>query len=98
LIPKREDSLDLSLLLHLTPDCFTMTDVTMQDDATPLTKIDKGKGKAGGELGLAKLLSEDNLPWVEKYRPVTLDDVVAHKDIISTSRSISSSLSTQCRS
>lgn len=25
------------------------------------------------------------MPWVEKYRPVTLDDVVAHKDIISTS-------------
>ncbi|TNY24028.1 P-loop containing nucleoside triphosphate hydrolase protein [Rhodotorula diobovata] len=26
----------------------------------------------------------DALPWVEKYRPVTLDDVVAHTDIIST--------------
>lgn len=25
------------------------------------------------------------MPWVEKYRPVTLDDVVAHGDIISTS-------------
>ena len=27
----------------------------------------------------------DALPWVEKYRPATLDDVVAHKDIIATS-------------
>ena len=60
------------------------SDITMQDSTT--TKIDKGKGKEG-ELGLAKLLSEDNLPWVEKYRPATLDDVVAHKDIISTSKS-----------
>lgn len=25
------------------------------------------------------------MPWVEKYRPATLDDVVAHGDIISTS-------------
>ncbi|GAA5877554.1 hypothetical protein JCM1840_005841 [Sporobolomyces johnsonii] len=46
-------------------------------------KLDKGKGRAG-ELGLANLLAADNLPWVEKYRPATLDDVVAHKDIIST--------------
>ncbi|GAA5975876.1 hypothetical protein JCM5350_000764 [Sporobolomyces pararoseus] len=60
-----------------------MTDVTMEDTTTTTSKLDKGKGKEG-ELGLAKLLSEDNLPWVEKYRPVTLDDVVAHKDIIST--------------
>ncbi|KAL0251802.1 hypothetical protein GEMRC1_001014 [Eukaryota sp. GEM-RC1] len=27
-----------------------------------------------------------NLPWVEKYRPESLDDVIAHKDIISTLR------------
>ncbi|KAH8918295.1 DNA replication factor [Atractiella rhizophila] len=26
----------------------------------------------------------DNLPWVEKYRPDTLNDVVSHQDIIST--------------
>ncbi|RNF24781.1 putative replication factor C, subunit 3 [Trypanosoma cruzi] len=26
------------------------------------------------------------LPWVEKYRPVTLDEVVAHEDILSTTR------------
>jgi replication factor C subunit 3/5 len=25
-----------------------------------------------------------NLPWVEKYRPKTLDDLISHKDIIST--------------
>ncbi|GAA5828228.1 hypothetical protein JCM3770_005410, partial [Rhodotorula araucariae] len=53
-------------------------DAIMRDAAL---KVDKGKGKAG-ELGLAALT--DALPWVEKYRPATLDDVVAHKDIIAT--------------
>lgn len=64
-----------------------MSDATMQDS----TKLDKGKGKQG-ELGLATLLGDgpDNLPWVEKYRPVTLDDVVAHQDIISTSKCLPS--------
>jgi len=38
----------------------------------------KGKGKA------MHAYEDDNLPWVEKYRPVTLDDVVSHKDITST--------------
>ncbi|PGH21321.1 hypothetical protein AJ80_03372 [Polytolypa hystricis UAMH7299] len=28
--------------------------------------------------------AEDNLPWVEKYRPNTLDDVAGHQDILST--------------
>lgn len=28
--------------------------------------------------------STQNLPWVEKYRPKTLDDLISHKDIIST--------------
>ncbi|KAK4706134.1 replication factor C subunit 3/5, partial [Phenoliferia sp. Uapishka_3] len=41
-----------------------------------------GKGKAR-EGGLAAL-ELDSAPWVEKYRPVTLSDVVAHQDIIST--------------
>lgn len=27
----------------------------------------------------------DDAPWVEKYRPKTLDDVAAHKEIIDTS-------------
>merc|ERR1712013_666904 len=30
------------------------------------------------------VLEESNLPWVEKYRPISLDDLISHKDIIST--------------
>ena len=43
----------------------------------------KGKGKAddGAPSNNADL---DLLPWVEKYRPATLDDLVSHKDITST--------------
>lgn len=29
-------------------------------------------------------LQTRNLPWVEKYRPQTLDDLISHKDILST--------------
>ena len=34
-----------------------------------------------GDEGSAKA----SLPWVEKYRPATLDDLVSHKEIIKTS-------------
>lgn len=44
-------------------------------------KTIKGKGKMA-----ATKIELDNLPWVEKYRPVTLDDLVSHKDITSTSK------------
>ncbi|ORY92028.1 replication factor C subunit 3 [Syncephalastrum racemosum] len=43
------------------------------------TSKDKGKGKAP-----KKDTKPDNLPWVEKYRPKTLDDLVSHEDITST--------------
>lgn len=51
-------------------DMSIEADVEMSD--TP--RLDKGKQRD----------TLDNLPWVEKYRPATLDDVVAHQDIIST--------------
>lgn len=28
--------------------------------------------------------AQDSLPWVEKYRPDTLDDVQGHQDILAT--------------
>ncbi|PWN46845.1 putative RFC3-DNA replication factor C, 40 kDa subunit [Violaceomyces palustris] len=47
---------------------------------------DKGKGKATSNGTSDRLDSEsqDLLPWVEKYRPATLDDLVSHKDITAT--------------
>ena len=30
---------------------------------------------------------KEDAPWVEKYRPQTLDDVAAHKEIVETSAS-----------
>eukprot|EP00063_Salmo_salar_P051888 XP_014026723.1 PREDICTED: replication factor C subunit 5 isoform X3 [Salmo salar] len=33
-------------------------------------------------------LQSRNLPWVEKYRPQTLNDLISHKDILSTIQKI----------
>ncbi|CAG8498493.1 10295_t:CDS:10 [Ambispora gerdemannii] len=43
----------------------------------------KGKGKVVDQPEIAPP-GDDNLPWVEKYRPKTLNDLVSHKVIIST--------------
>ncbi|KAG6813838.1 Subunit of heteropentameric Replication factor C (RF-C) [Tricholoma furcatifolium] len=53
---------------------------TQMLDFNPLPSVNKGKGKATEP----DQTYDDNLPWVEKYRPVTLDDVVSHKDITTT--------------
>lgn len=60
----------------------TMTDTTMED-IKDVSSSFKGKGKAkvpesNGQPDV------DLLPWVEKYRPVSLDDLVSHQDITST--------------
>ncbi|KAJ7623161.1 P-loop containing nucleoside triphosphate hydrolase protein [Roridomyces roridus] len=47
-------------------------------DVEQIPAAAKGKGK------VVEPVEADNLPWVEKYRPVTLDDVVSHKDITTT--------------
>ena len=57
-------------------------------DAPPTKKLNKGKGKVqqnGHE-------NQSNLPWVEKYRPKDLEDVVSHQDIIATSMKYATSL------
>lgn len=41
---------------------------------------DKGKRSAAN----LPVEAEDNLPWVEKYRPVSLADVSGHQDILAT--------------
>ncbi|KIK48310.1 hypothetical protein CY34DRAFT_798417 [Suillus luteus UH-Slu-Lm8-n1] len=57
------------------------SDGQMDVDFSP--PLDKGKGKSKAVEG-REPHEVDNLPWVEKYRPVTLDDVVSHKDITTT--------------
>lgn len=37
---------------------------------------------------MVQLKEERNLPWVEKYRPSTLDELISHKDIVTTSTSL----------
>ncbi|TFK63014.1 P-loop containing nucleoside triphosphate hydrolase protein [Pluteus cervinus] len=55
-------------------------DINIPDE--PIFSKNKGKGKAADSE--VAPYDNDNLPWVEKYRPVTLEDVVSHKDITST--------------
>ncbi len=45
-----------------------------------------GAGPSGKALPSDPLVDMRNAPWVEKYRPRSLDDVAAHKGIIDTSK------------
>ncbi|KAH6561915.1 hypothetical protein BASA60_002674 [Batrachochytrium salamandrivorans] len=47
--------------------------------AAPTVRRDKGKAAA-----TIQSVAADSLPWVEKYRPAQLDELISHKDIIST--------------
>ncbi|KAF8967601.1 P-loop containing nucleoside triphosphate hydrolase protein [Flammula alnicola] len=58
----------------------TDEDAQMLDAEFP-SSIAKGKAKATQH---DHPIDNDSLPWVEKYRPIQLDDVVSHKDIITT--------------
>ncbi|KAM4059139.1 ATPase family associated with various cellular activities (AAA) domain-containing protein [Hirsutella rhossiliensis] len=44
------------------------------------SEANKGKRSAAN----LPVEAEDSLPWVEKYRPATLDDVSGHQDILAT--------------
>ncbi|KAK1139462.1 Subunit of heteropentameric Replication factor C (RF-C) [Aspergillus melleus] len=45
---------------------------------------DNTAGKAKRSAADLPVEALDNLPWVEKYRPVSLDDVSGHQDILAT--------------
>jgi len=51
--------------------------------------LDKGKAKLGPPpppvMSAPAPIDTAAQPWVEKYRPKTLDDVCAHREIIDTS-------------
>ncbi|KAK8133415.1 replication factor C [Apiospora sp. TS-2023a] len=56
-------------------DAPTSKDIMFSSDNTA-----KGKRSAAN----LPVEAEDSLPWVEKYRPETLDDVSGHQDILAT--------------
>lgn len=61
-----------------------MDDGEMDVDEAPIVRRDKGKGPALNPSGPVNAPAKDTLPWVEKYRPSTLDDLIAHKEITTT--------------
>lgn len=60
----------------------------MDVDAPPKSTIqfssDNTSGKAKRIASDLPVEAQDNLPWVEKYRPNTLEDVSGHQDILAT--------------
>ncbi|EPS43813.1 hypothetical protein H072_2197 [Dactylellina haptotyla CBS 200.50] len=64
-----------------------MSDDEMDIDDGPVdTRVSFSAGEAKGKRSAANLPVEvgDSLPWVEKYRPQSLDDVSGHEDILTT--------------
>lgn len=60
-----------------------MADATTAMDIDDTTTADAFKSNKGKSVALdAKAKAT---PWVEKYRPQSLDDVAAHRDIVDTS-------------
>jgi replication factor C subunit 3/5 len=60
----------------------------MASAAQDLGKMAALEDQLAGSKGKSKVdqvLAGRDAPWVEKYRPKTLDDVAAHKEIIDTS-------------
>ena len=64
-------------------------DDEMDVDAPPVESaitFSSNGANAKGKRSAANLpvQAEDALPWVEKYRPSTLEDVSGHQDILAT--------------
>lgn len=57
----------------------------MMEIDTPMPRSPKGKEKMGDVVMMDADRMASNLPWVEKYRPVALDQVISQNDIVSTS-------------
>ena len=56
-----------------------------RQDLAGLSRLqDEVASASGSRLKAPK--DNKNAPWVEKYRPQTLDDVAAHTEIVDTSQ------------
>ncbi len=56
-----------------------------KQDLAAMADMDKAMAAPTSRLKGDGTVDGRNAPWVEKYRPKTLDDVAAHKEIIDTS-------------
>ncbi|KAK5058808.1 hypothetical protein LTR84_011072 [Exophiala bonariae] len=59
-------------------------DVIPSKDTSIQFSSDNTTGKQKRIVADLPVEAEDNLPWVEKYRPNTLEDVSGHQDILAT--------------
>ncbi|KEF51876.1 replication factor C subunit 3/5 [Exophiala aquamarina CBS 119918] len=59
-------------------------DIVPSKDKAIHFSSDNTAGKQKRIVADLPIEAEDNLPWVEKYRPNTLDDVSGHQDILAT--------------
>ncbi|GKZ35640.1 hypothetical protein AbraIFM66950_006340 [Aspergillus brasiliensis] len=59
-------------------------DVDVPSKNTVQFSSDNTSGKAKRVAADLPIEAQDNLPWVEKYRPNTLEDVSGHQDILAT--------------
>ncbi|KAK0526825.1 Subunit of heteropentameric Replication factor C (RF-C) [Tilletia horrida] len=59
-------------------------DVVMEVPAPSAASKGKGKAVAAPAAHAGGVEHNDLLPWVEKYRPTSLDELVSHKEITST--------------
>ncbi|RHZ86866.1 hypothetical protein Glove_43g13 [Diversispora epigaea] len=51
---------------------------------SPIRFSSSAKGKSKLKYEGVPPTGKDNLPWVEKYRPQTLEEIVSHEDVVST--------------
>ncbi|KAL8663028.1 MAG: hypothetical protein Q9168_008162 [Polycauliona sp. 1 TL-2023] len=63
-------------------DDMDVDDPPVKDSLTFSSNNTNSKGKRSAAN--LPVEAEDSLPWVEKYRPSTLDDVSGHQDILAT--------------
>ncbi|CDJ28686.1 activator 1 36 kDa, putative [Eimeria mitis] len=62
--------------------------VNAETAATGTSKMDESRNQQGAVGGGCVASTEGgDLPWVERYRPRTLSDILSHDDIIQTSKS-----------